>query len=609
MTFESLQLDPALLKAVQQLGFENPTPIQAQAIPVVLSGVDLLAAAQTGTGKTGGFALPILHNLAQGKPEKNKRGKVIPRALILAPTRELAAQIDESFRQFGQFLKLSTVVLFGGVGMKPQIIKLQRGVDIIIATPGRLLDLQQQGFADLSRVQTLVLDEADRMLDMGFIIDIKKIIAALPDQRQNLLFSATFSDEIRELAGQLLHDPLTIEVAPRNTTVESIRQIAHPVSRARKLELLVKLIKDNQWFQVLIFTRTKFGANKVSEVLAKEGIRSSALHGNKSQSARTAALRDFKTGRVQALVATDIAARGIDIDQLACVINYELPNISEDYVHRIGRTGRAGADGVAISLVTVDEAGFMQQIEELIQRPVEVIEIDDFSPPATETAQLIVMGRQALWGGIGRAPSRKASAGDVRAARQRLSQPRSSAKRDDDARPRRSSSSEPRAFGARKKPSDAALFSSDKERTRSPRSERSDRSDQSEWSGRADRTERTERSDRGAPRKRTATSSPSSRPGSRTGGGRSEGRTEGRSNDRPARSSRSSDSARTEGRTSDRPARNSRSSDSARTEGRTSPGRSEGRTSPSRPSSSRSDSRSPSSRSPRRTEGSRRKDF
>ena len=468
MTFESLQLAPALLKAVQQLGFETPTPIQQQAIPAVLSGADLMAGAQTGTGKTGGFALPILHRLSLEEPAKNKRKRIIPRALILAPTRELAAQIDESFRQFGKFLKLNTVVLFGGVGMNPQIQKLQRGTDIIIATPGRLLDLYQQGFVDFSRIQTLVLDEADRMLDMGFIIDIRKILDLLPEDKQNLLFSATFSDEIRELAGQLLHDPLTIEVAPHNTTVELIRQIAHPVARARKLELLIKLIKDNQWFQVLIFTRTKLGANKVSETLDKNGIRSSALHGNKSQSARTMALKDFKAGRVQALVATDIAARGIDIDQLACVVNYELPNISEDYVHRIGRTGRAGSEGVAISLVTVDEAGFMQQIEKLIQRPVEEIIIDDFAPPKTEIAQPIVMGRQVLWGGIGKAPSRKASAATVKAARQQLSQPKPRSKRPAGNSSQTRSDRPAGASQRRGKSSDAALFSSDKPRSSKP---------------------------------------------------------------------------------------------------------------------------------------------
>lgn len=424
MTFESLQLAPALLKAVQDLGFENPTPIQQEAIPVVLSGVDLMAGAQTGTGKTGGFALPILHQLAKEKPAKNQRGRIVPRALVLAPTRELAAQIEESFRQFGKYLKLSTMVMFGGVGMNPQIQKLQRGVDIIIATPGRLLDLHQQGHVDLSHVEVLVLDEADRMLDMGFIVDIRKILSFLPKERQNLLFSATFSEEIRTLASQLLHDPHTIQVTPQNTTVERIEQIAHPVARERKLDLLVKLIKEHQWYQVLIFTRTKFGANKVEAALEKNGIASTALHGNKSQSARTAALKDFKSGKIQAMVATDIAARGIDIDQLACVINYELPNVSEDYVHRIGRTGRAGAQGIAISLVTVDEAGFMQQIEKLIGQPVPQIIIDGYQPAANEQAQPIVMGRQVLWGGIGRAPSRQATAAHVKSVRQQMSQSR-----------------------------------------------------------------------------------------------------------------------------------------------------------------------------------------
>lgn len=446
MTFESLQLAPALLKALDGLGFQTPTPIQKQSIPAVISGADLMACAQTGTGKTGGFALPILHRLSQQPAPTNKRGRTIPRALILAPTRELAAQIEESIRQFSKYLKLSNAILFGGVSMNPQIQKLQRGVDIIIATPGRLLDLHQQGFVDFSRIQALVLDEADRMLDMGFIVDIKKILELLPEQKQSLLFSATFSDEIRDLAQEFLHDPLIIEVAPRNTTVELIEQVVHPVARERKLELLIKLIKDNQWFQVLIFTRTKSGANKVEEALAKNGIRSAALHGNKSQSARTAALKDFKSGRVQALVATDIAARGIDIDQLACVINYELPNVSEDYVHRIGRTGRAGASGVAISLVTVDEAGFMQQIEKLTRQPAKVVPIEGFLPAATERAQPIVMGRQVLWGGIGKAPSRQETAGFVKAARRQISQPRRNSQRPSSVteQKERSSTGEPR---------------------------------------------------------------------------------------------------------------------------------------------------------------------
>ena len=424
MTFKALQLAPALLKAVQEMGFESPTPIQQQAIPAVISGADLMAAAQTGTGKTGGFALPILHVLSEGQPARSQQRQTIPRALVLAPTRELAAQIDESFREFAQYVKIKTTVIYGGVSMNPQIQRLQRGVDIIIATPGRLLDLYQQGFVDLSRIAFLVLDEADRMLDMGFIDDIRKIIDLLPKERQNLLFSATFSKEIRGLAEGLLKNPLTIDVTPPNSTVELIQQLAHPVSRARKSELLLKLIQENQWFQVLIFTRTKSMANRLEEILIKYGIRAAALHGNKSQAARTVAMKDFKSGRVQALVATDIAARGIDIDQLPCVINYDLPNTSEDYVHRIGRTGRAGAEGIAISLVTVDEAGFMQQIEKLIGREVEHIEIEDFAPPATEVAMPIVMGRQVIWGGIGKPPSRKTTADHVKAERQHLNQER-----------------------------------------------------------------------------------------------------------------------------------------------------------------------------------------
>lgn len=430
MTFETLQLAPALLKAVQKLGFENPTPIQKEAIPVVLSGRDLMAAAQTGTGKTAGFALPILQRLASEDPARSaKRKTIIPRAIVIAPTRELAAQIDESFRAFGKYLTLSTMVIYGGVSMNPQIQRLQRGVDIIIATPGRLLDLHNQGFVDLSHTNTLVLDEADRMLDMGFIDDIQRIITLMPKKRQNLLFSATFSNEIRDLAHQLLHNPHTIDIAPRNSTVELIKQVAHPVARARKLELLIKLIKEHEWYQVLVFTRTKSGANRVAEVLDGSGIRATALHGGKSQAARTKALKEFKDGRIQALVATDIAARGIDIDQLACVINFELPNISEDYVHRIGRTGRAGAQGIAISLVTVDEAGFMQQIERLIQREIDTVEIEGFTPAATEKAMPIVMGRQVIWGGIGRPPSRKDTAGHVRNERQKLTSARNSVRK------------------------------------------------------------------------------------------------------------------------------------------------------------------------------------
>jgi ATP-dependent RNA helicase RhlE len=371
MSFDTLGLSDEIVRAVTEQGYSAPTPIQTQAIPAVLSGGDLLAGAQTGTGKTAGFTLPILQRLAH-RPAKS--GNAV-RALILTPTRELAAQVEESVRIYGKYLKLSSAVIFGGVGINPQIALLKRGVDILVATPGRLLDHMQQGTVNLAHVEILVLDEADRMLDMGFIRDIKRILAILPKQRQNLLFSATFSDEIKALADSLLNAPAMIEVARRNSTVEVIAQKVHPVDRNRKHPLLSHLIKTNQWSQVLVFTRTKHGANKLVEQLAKEDITGMAIHGNKSQSARTKALSEFKDGKLQVLVATDIAARGIDIDQLPHVVNYDLPNVPEDYVHRIGRTGRAGATGEAVSLVCVDEHDMLKGIEKLIKRnlPQEVI--------------------------------------------------------------------------------------------------------------------------------------------------------------------------------------------------------------------------------------------
>lgn len=364
MSFDSLGLSAELLRAIHDKGYTQPTPIQSQAIPVLLEGRDILAGAQTGTGKTAGFTLPLLQRLSQN-PGNQRRA---PRALILTPTRELAAQVHDSVRDYGRHLPLHTAVIFGGVSINPQIKQLRKGVDIVIATPGRLLDLVTQQAADLSRIEILVLDEADRMLDMGFIRDIRKIIGLLPKQRQNLLFSATFSGEIKELAKGLLHNPVHIEVARQNTTAERIAQVVHPVDRARKRELLSWLIGSQNWRQVLVFTRTKHGANKLAEQLERDGIRSAAIHGNKSQAARTKALADFKRGNARVLVATDIAARGLDIDHLPHVVNFELPNVPEDYVHRIGRTGRAGREGVAVSLVCVDEHKLLKDIERLIKR-------------------------------------------------------------------------------------------------------------------------------------------------------------------------------------------------------------------------------------------------
>ncbi|MGB5966677.1 MAG: DEAD/DEAH box helicase [Sulfurimonadaceae bacterium] len=367
MSFSTLGLSKPILRAIDEQGYTTPTPIQKQAIPIVLAKKDVLAGAQTGTGKTAGFTLPLLQLLSD-MPEQKGQRKV--RALILTPTRELAAQVAESVHTYGKYLPFKSTVIFGGVGINPQIQQLKRGVEIVIATPGRLLDLANQRHIDLSSVDFLVLDEADRMLDMGFIHDIKKILALLPKKRQNLLFSATFSDEIKTLADKLLNNPELIEVARRNTSSESVAQHIYPVDRERKRELLSHLIGDNNWQQVLVFTRTKHGANRLTEQLGKDGITAAAIHGNKSQSARTKALADFKLNKVRVLVATDIAARGIDIDQLPHVVNYELPNVPEDYVHRIGRTGRAGNEGEAISLVCVDEIKLLRDIEKLMKKDV-----------------------------------------------------------------------------------------------------------------------------------------------------------------------------------------------------------------------------------------------
>jgi len=379
-SFAGLALAEPLLRAIADAGYTTPTPIQAQAIPQVLAGGDLLAAAQTGTGKTAGFTLPILH-LLSARAVQARPGR--PRCLILVPTRELAAQVEESVKTYGKYLPLKSMVMFGGVNINPQFAALKSRVDILVATPGRLLDHVGQKTVDLSGVEILVLDEADRMLDMGFIRDIKKVLALLPKARQNLLFSATFSDEIRALANGLLHNPKSVEVARRNTTVEVVEQSMHRVPQAHKRDLLAHLIKHHDWQQVLVFTRTKHGANKLAEKLVKDGIGAAAIHGNKSQSARTKALANFKDGSVRVLVATDIAARGIDIDQLPQVVNFELPNVPEDYVHRIGRTGRAGATGSALSLVDDEEMGYLRDIEKLIKRSIVRVEIEPgFVPPA-----------------------------------------------------------------------------------------------------------------------------------------------------------------------------------------------------------------------------------
>jgi ATP-dependent RNA helicase RhlE len=422
MNFEELNLAPAIVKAVREHGYETPTAIQAQAIPLILEGHDLLGGAQTGTGKTAAFVLPMLHKLTMSRSAQNKFGGTGIRALVLTPTRELAAQVEESVRTYGKFLQLSSTVIFGGVGMNPQISKVKKGVDILVATPGRLLDLMQQGMLDLGQVQMLVLDEADRMLDMGFIHDVKKVLAVVPKEKQSLLFSATFSDEIRDLANSLLKNPQSVQVTPRNTTVQRITQVIHPVGRGKKKALLAHIIQEQNWSQVLVFTRTKFGANNVAEFLEKNGITAMALHGNKSQSARTQALSGFKSGDVRALVATDIAARGIDIDDLPHVVNYEIPNVSEDYVHRIGRTGRAGAAGAAVNLVCLDEEGFMQDIERFTKQNIEVKIVEGFGPEPGERAEPIAMGRQTIWGGAGKPPSRDVMQAAAKSARTEMLQ-------------------------------------------------------------------------------------------------------------------------------------------------------------------------------------------
>ncbi|MFK5914575.1 MAG: ATP-dependent RNA helicase RhlE [Woeseiaceae bacterium] len=396
MSFDSLGLSAEILRAVSDKGYTTPTPIQQQAIPLVLEGRDLMGGAQTGTGKTAGFTLPLLQRLLNtAKPYQGRRPL---RCLILTPTRELAAQVQESVRDYGRHLSLKSTVVFGGVSINPQKMKLIKGVDILVATPGRLLDHVSQRSADLSNIDILVLDEADRMLDMGFIHDIKKVLALLPKHKQTLLFSATFSNDIKKLANNLLNNPALIEVAQINTTAERIKQVVHHVDKGRKRELLSFLIGSKNWRQILVFTRTKHGANRLTEQLGKDGITSAAIHGNKSQGARTKALADFKSGKVRVLVATDIAARGIDIDQLPHVVNFELPNVPEDYVHRIGRTGRAGNEGEAMSLVCVDELKLLKDIERLTKSEIPKIAIEGYDVDPSIKAEPIQNGR----GGGGR---------------------------------------------------------------------------------------------------------------------------------------------------------------------------------------------------------------
>ena len=415
MNFSSMGLSAQILQAVTAQGYDEPSPIQAQAIPAVLEGHDVMAAAQTGTGKTAGFTLPILERLSAGKRAGSKQ----VRTLILTPTRELAAQVHASVETYGKNLPLRSAVVFGGVKIKPQIARLNRGVDILVATPGRLLDLYNQQALRFDNLEILVLDEADRMLDMGFLPDIRRILAALPKQRQNLLFSATFSNDIRKFAKTLVHDPVEISVTPRNATANSVKQHIHPVDKARKVELLLYLIKERQLSQVLVFSRTKHGANKLAKKLENAGIRSGAIHGNKSQGARTKALAQFKAGKVQVLVATDIAARGLDIQQLPYVVNFDLPNVPEDYVHRIGRTGRAGLTGEAFSLVSADEIQQLSDIERLTKKQLEREIVEGFDPvhslPVSAPAS---KNKKSGGGGYGQKRGGKATFGNSRGGHQ-----------------------------------------------------------------------------------------------------------------------------------------------------------------------------------------------
>ena len=390
MLFSEIGLSAELLRATEKQGYQEATPIQQQAIPLILEGHDLLAGAQTGTGKTSGFTLPLLQRLQMIEPQGQRR---YVRALILVPTRELAAQVAESVENYGRYLPFTSTEIFGGVSINPQITKLRRGVDIVIATPGRLLDHMQRGTIRLDGVETLVLDEADRMLDMGFIRDIRKVLQALPPVRQTLLFSATFSNDIKQLANDLLDNPREIQIARQYATAEQISQVVHPVDRNRKRELLSHLIGTGNWRQVLVFTRTKHLANRLSQQLERDGLSTAAIHGNKSQGARTRALADFKNGGVRVLVATDIAARGLDIDQLPHVVNFELPNVPEDYIHRIGRTGRAGLEGEAVSLVCVDEKKLLSEIERMLKRKIENVIIPGYEPDESIKAEPIKNGR------------------------------------------------------------------------------------------------------------------------------------------------------------------------------------------------------------------------
>ena len=425
LSFEALGLSEALVRAVSELGYTTPTAIQQQAIPAVLSGGDLLAGAQTGTGKTAGFVLPILQRLATQPAATNGKSRRPVRVLILTPTRELAAQVGESVRDYGKHSKASAAIIYGGVSINPQISALKRGVDIVVATPGRLLDHVGQRTVDLSQVEVLVLDEADRMLDMGFLPDMKRVFALLPKTRQTLLFSATFSDEIRTLAASLLKNPAMVQVAARNSTVDATTQKVVLVDRGRKSELLAHMITTNNWFQLLIFTRTKHGANRLAEFLNKHGVTALAIHGNKSQGARTRALTEFKSGELQALVATDIAARGLDIEQLPHVINFDLPHVPEDYVHRIGRTGRAGATGEAISLVCADDKPLLSDIERVIRRQVPREIIAGFEPNPHERAEPIV--RQRGQGKRANADNAIGRSAQLRAVRRKVSRARTAA--------------------------------------------------------------------------------------------------------------------------------------------------------------------------------------
>ena len=389
MSFNSLGLSDALLKAISKKGYTTPSPIQQKAIPPILEGKDVLASAQTGTGKTAGFTLPILQILSQGKHLSHRP----IRALILTPTRELAAQIYDNIQEYGEFLDLRSAVIFGGVNQNPQTAQIRRGLDILVATPGRLIDLQNQGLVSLSKVEILVLDEADRMLDMGFLRDIERLIKLLPTKRQNLLFSATFSKDIKKLAMGILHHPVQVEATPENTTVDAIIQKIYPCAKEKKTELIIKLITEGNWKQILVFTRTKQGANKLTEAMISSGIKAAAIHGNKGQGARTKALAGFKDGSLTALVATDIAARGLDIPLLPHVVNFELPNIPEDYVHRIGRTGRAGASGEAISLFSPDETVFLRDIEKLVGLKLPKENIKGFEPDPNASKEPIKQGQ------------------------------------------------------------------------------------------------------------------------------------------------------------------------------------------------------------------------